>query len=208
VLTLSNLVLAAGLATLGLAQGILGLGVAWFLLGIGMTMGLYDAAFAALTRLYGREARAAITGITLLAGFASTIGWPRLGLVRARLRLARSLPDLGRRQSLHRNAAELAADPARAAAARLRRRDGRDRACCAAAWRNADPRLLFLHDRLRDRARCRRICCGFSRLPGHPQPPRLSPATLVGPAQVMARLFEFGADGAPSTRCGRRGLPR
>ena len=76
VLTLSNVVLAAGLATLGLAQGIVGLVVAWLLLGIGMTMGLYDAAFAALTRLYGREARASITGITLLAGFASTIGWP------------------------------------------------------------------------------------------------------------------------------------
>jgi predicted MFS family arabinose efflux permease len=39
-------------------------------------MGLYDPAFAALTRLYGRDARAAITGITLIAGFASTIGWP------------------------------------------------------------------------------------------------------------------------------------
>jgi predicted MFS family arabinose efflux permease len=39
-------------------------------------MGLYDPAFATLTRLYGREARAAITGITLIAGFASTIGWP------------------------------------------------------------------------------------------------------------------------------------
>jgi MFS family permease len=76
VLTLSNLVLAAGLATLGLAQGAAGLVIAWFLLGIGMTMGLYDAAFAALTRLYGREARASITGITLLAGFASTVGWP------------------------------------------------------------------------------------------------------------------------------------
>jgi len=76
VLTLSNLVLAAGLATLGLAQGVAGLVIAWFLLGIGMTMGLYDAAFATLTRLYGREARASITGITLLAGFASTVGWP------------------------------------------------------------------------------------------------------------------------------------
>ena len=39
-------------------------------------MGLYDPAFAALTWLYGREARSAITGITLIAGFASTIGWP------------------------------------------------------------------------------------------------------------------------------------
>jgi len=39
-------------------------------------MGLYDPAFATLTRLYGLAARAPITGITLIAGFASTIGWP------------------------------------------------------------------------------------------------------------------------------------
>jgi len=45
-------------------------------LGIGIGMGLYDPASAALTWLYGREARSAITGITLIAGFASTIGWP------------------------------------------------------------------------------------------------------------------------------------
>jgi MFS family permease len=76
VLTASNLVIAAGLAALALAQGILGLTAAWLILGIGMAMGLYDPAFAALTRLYGRDARAAITGITLIAGFASTVGWP------------------------------------------------------------------------------------------------------------------------------------
>ena len=76
VLTISNLVLAAGLAMLAMAEGLVGLIVAWILLGIGMTMGLYDAAFAALTRLYGHEARASITGITLIAGFASTLGWP------------------------------------------------------------------------------------------------------------------------------------
>ena len=46
------------------------------LLGIGMAVGLYDAAFAALGRIYGDQARRAITGITLLAGFASTVGWP------------------------------------------------------------------------------------------------------------------------------------
>src|SRR6267143_1602759 len=39
-------------------------------------MGLYAPAFAALTWLYGRDARSSITGITLIAGFASTIGWP------------------------------------------------------------------------------------------------------------------------------------
>jgi len=76
VLTASNLVLAAGLALLALAQGVASLGVAWAVLGLGMAMGLYDPAFAALTRLYGRGARGPITGITLIAGFASTIGWP------------------------------------------------------------------------------------------------------------------------------------
>jgi MFS family permease len=76
VLMLSNLVLAAGLAWLGLAQGVAGLAGAWIVLGFGMALGLYDPAFAALTAIYGREARSAITGITLVAGFASTVGWP------------------------------------------------------------------------------------------------------------------------------------
>ncbi len=76
VLTVSNLVLALGLAALGLAQGPVSLAVAWLILGVGMAIGLYDPAFATLTRLYGRDARAAITGITLIAGFASTVGWP------------------------------------------------------------------------------------------------------------------------------------
>jgi MFS family permease len=76
VLVASNVVLAAGLALLGVAQGMVSLAAAWIVLGIGMAMGLYDPAFAALTRLYGREARGAITGITLIAGFASTVGWP------------------------------------------------------------------------------------------------------------------------------------
>jgi cyanate permease len=49
---------------------------AWLPLGIGMGLGLYDAAFATLGRIYGTEARGSITGITLIAGFASTIGWP------------------------------------------------------------------------------------------------------------------------------------
>src|SRR5713101_2011769 len=76
VLAASNLVLAAGLAGLALAQGVVGLTIAWLILGIGMAIGLYDPAFATLTRLYGRDARASITGITLIAGFASTVGWP------------------------------------------------------------------------------------------------------------------------------------
>jgi predicted MFS family arabinose efflux permease len=41
-----------------------------------MGSGLYEAAFATVVRLYGQDARRAITGITLFAGFASTVGWP------------------------------------------------------------------------------------------------------------------------------------
>jgi MFS family permease len=83
VLVLSNLVLGAGLLWLALAQGAVGLAGAWAVLGVGMALGLYDPAFATLTALYGREARGPITGITLIAGFASTVGWPLSALLNA-----------------------------------------------------------------------------------------------------------------------------
>ena len=76
VLALSNLVLASGLGLLATAQGEAWMWVAWMVLGAGMSLGLYDAAFATLGRLYGTDARPAISGITLIAGFASTVGWP------------------------------------------------------------------------------------------------------------------------------------
>jgi predicted MFS family arabinose efflux permease len=76
VLSGSNVIFAAGLALLGASTSAWMLGAAWFLLGIGMGTGLYDAAFGALGRIYGDNARRAITGITLIAGFASTVGWP------------------------------------------------------------------------------------------------------------------------------------
>ena len=75
-LAASNLVLAAGLIALSLAHNSALLFAAWCVLGVGMAMGLYDAAFAALVRLHGAEARMPITGTTLVAGFASTVGWP------------------------------------------------------------------------------------------------------------------------------------
>jgi MFS family permease len=76
VLALSNLVLAAGLALLAAANGPASLFGAWAILGVGMALGLYDAGFATLTSLYGGQARGPITGITLIAGFASTVSWP------------------------------------------------------------------------------------------------------------------------------------
>jgi MFS family permease len=76
VLALSNLVLAGGLVLLAIAHGPAVMVAGWLVLGAGMAMGLYDAAFATLAGLYGRAARGPITGITLIAGFASTVGWP------------------------------------------------------------------------------------------------------------------------------------
>ena len=76
VLVLSDVVLAAGLAVLGTASNVVMLFAAWSILGLGMALGLYEAAFATLVRLHGTAARSPITGITLIAGFASTVGWP------------------------------------------------------------------------------------------------------------------------------------
>src|SRR3546814_494872 len=81
VLTLSNLIFAAGLVLLALADGLTGLLIAWAVLGVGMSLGLYDSALAALAGLYGRDARGPITGVTLIAGFASTVGWPATALM-------------------------------------------------------------------------------------------------------------------------------
>lgn len=75
-LCISNVLFALGLLVLGLSHGPLLLVLAWALLGVGMGLGLYEAAFATLTRYYGSQARSAITGITIIAGFASTVGWP------------------------------------------------------------------------------------------------------------------------------------
>jgi MFS family permease len=76
VLAGSNLLFALGLGLLGLSHSVSMLVAAWLVLGIAMGFGLYDAAFAALGRIYGTNARGAIAGITLIAGFASTVGWP------------------------------------------------------------------------------------------------------------------------------------
>lgn len=76
VLAVSNLAMAAGLALLAFTHSQATLLLAWMILGVGMGLGLYDAAFATLGRIYGENARSVITGITLLGGFASTVGWP------------------------------------------------------------------------------------------------------------------------------------
>jgi MFS family permease len=85
VLMATNLAFAAGLTLLGLAQGPVSMSLAWALIGLAMGAGLYEAAFSALVRLYGHDSRNAITGITLIAGFASTVGWPLSALLETQI---------------------------------------------------------------------------------------------------------------------------
>lgn len=81
VLMVSNLVFAAGLVLLASAPTPAVLFAGWAVIGLGMGIGLYEAGFATLAGIYGKEARGPITGITLIAGFASTVGWPLSGLM-------------------------------------------------------------------------------------------------------------------------------
>jgi len=76
VLATSSMLYAAALTGIGLAPTLPVYLASWVLLGGGMGTGTYDAVFAALGKLYGKEARAPITNLTLFGGFASTVCWP------------------------------------------------------------------------------------------------------------------------------------
>lgn len=191
VLAASNIVLAAGLVLLARAQGIVGLVIAWIPLAAAITMGLYDPAFSTLTRLYGREARNPITGITLIAGFASTVGWPVSAFMLSRygwrdaclvwaalnffvcapvnwLMIPKPPPHPPARP---RNAGTDEADPPRAAMPVMA-------FFFSAAWFVTGAMAAHL-PRLLEAA-------------GASSTEAVAAAALVGPAQVAARLVEFG----------------
>jgi MFS family permease len=76
VLAMSAVAIGIGQVGLAMAPNLATYIIAWLIVGVGMGAGLYDAAFGALGRLYGRDARAAITTLTLFGGLASTVCWP------------------------------------------------------------------------------------------------------------------------------------
>ena len=76
VLAASNIWFAMSLAFLSQAQSELSLFLGWASLGMAMGAGLYDMAFATVVRSRGSAAPPVIAGITVLAGFASTVSWP------------------------------------------------------------------------------------------------------------------------------------
>lgn len=188
VLSMSNLLLATGLVLLGFTTSIPALILAWLLLGVGMSAGLYDAAFAALGRIYGDAARRSITGITLIAGFASTVGWPLSAL---------GLETIGWRNTCFAWAAAHiliglplnllmlpAVRGAKAAAAAIKPHIPLDRTMIilafvfAAAWTVTGAMAAHL-PRLMEAAGATTAQAVFA-------------GALIGPAQVAARIFEAG----------------
>lgn len=191
VLIASNLVLATGLGVLAMAQGPVMLFLGFGVLGIGMAMGLYDAGFAALARIYGRDARGAITGITLIAGFASTVGWPVTAWMQAEfgwrgacagwalvmLLLALPLNALLPRGTVRAPEAQPAAPPDAETARRTRR----------AAWLMA---FIFVSGGFSASALAAHLP-GLLVAAGATPAAAIAAGALMGPAQVAARVFEF-----------------
>ncbi|MEP6883671.1 MAG: MFS transporter [Gammaproteobacteria bacterium] len=188
----SNLAFAGGLCLFAASTGPLSLMLAWLVLGIAMAAGLYEAAFASLTRMYGHGSRGAITGITLLAGFASTIGWPASALLEhsfgwrgaclawAGMHLCVGLPlnawALRDEKSVLRDAGDI------------------ERAEALPTWNNSMWVLAFVF------TASGMVTIGLAaNLPllfvavGASPPAAIAAASLLGPVQVVARILEFSA---------------
>jgi MFS family permease len=191
VLASSNVVFAAGLALLASSGGHGSLLAAWLVMGVGMGAGLYEAAFSTLARIYGSDARRSITGITLIAGFASTICWPlsafmevQIGwratcVVWALVHLALCLP------------LNLQLPPGgRAASARAAGESESGKNQNRQIWLMAALSFVFAATWFCSTA----MAAHLPRLlqaAGASLPAAIAAAALVGPAQVAARLAEF-----------------
>ena len=76
VLASSSAVGACGYVSLSLASSRVGFVMSWMLLGLATAIGLYDTCFAALAQAAPSNYRRSVTGVTLIAGLASTVAWP------------------------------------------------------------------------------------------------------------------------------------
>ncbi len=76
VMSLGSLVGAVVLMLMSEAHTVAAFYVAWAVLGVAAAMLLYEPAFAVIYASFESNARKAITALTLVAGFASTVFWP------------------------------------------------------------------------------------------------------------------------------------
>lgn len=77
----SSPIIALGLLLLAIAPNLPSFVGAWLVIGTGMAAGLYDPLFATLGQRYGKNARGAITQVTLVSGFCTSITWPLVALL-------------------------------------------------------------------------------------------------------------------------------
>jgi MFS family permease len=190
----SSLIFAAGLVALGAAEGPLAMALGWLILGVGMSCGLYEAAFAALARFYGAEARRPITGVTLIAGFASTVCWPISAFIEAEAGWraacffwagAHLLAGLPLNLSLPRAtpAADAPSSPAATAGQPARKRIRIEPRLALMAWAFAATWMVST-------AMATHLPA-LLMIAGAAPAAAIAAAALVGPAQVAARLAEF-----------------
>jgi MFS family permease len=85
VLTGGALLGAAGCALWSQAHNLPLLYAAWALLGLAMAMTLYEPAFMEITKRFPDRYRQGITTLTLVGGFASTLSFPAVAWLQARL---------------------------------------------------------------------------------------------------------------------------
>jgi predicted MFS family arabinose efflux permease len=192
-LAASSAILGLGLGLLAVSWSAASLACAWLAIGVGMAMGLYEAAFAALTAAYGSDARSPITGITLIAGFASTVAWPLTGLLEAAvgwrgacltwalIQVAVCVPLYLLTIPPVRPHAVLPANDSTPTRAVPRAAEWRTMALLAfvfaATWFNSTAMAAHLPSLLQ--------------LMGASAVAAIAAASLVGPAQVAARFFEY-----------------
>lgn len=76
ILHYTGIVMGIGLIMIGLATTYPLFVLGWVVIGVGMGMGLYDALFASLGKMYGTKAKKVIVWVTLIASLAPSISWP------------------------------------------------------------------------------------------------------------------------------------
>lgn len=195
----TSLLFAVGLASLGSSQGAVSLFAAWALIGVAMGSGLYDAAFAALVQVFGKQARASIVGITLLGGLASTLGWPLSTWIEAQwgwreacwawaaLHVFVGLP-LNAMVPRQQHTQPIRTAPAAAAPAT----DTPPLNPTPHRWAGPALALVFAISWFITTAMATHLP-QLMELQGLSAAQALAIAMLIGPAQVLARLLEFGA---------------